>query len=523
MLGRSLLAFAVVLTPVCSTPAYGTDRTWVDGRALELVRSFFRRAPTPLARTHIARFAAHHTMLVLHLDNERSLRLALSEGRVFVDDDTVGLYLPGGELEAAWRDLVIEASRLPTVGVVDLIQGWQPPPSLTQEEAQTAGSVRRAAQNIDAQPFAVSRPQVLGPADPGGFTIEVANLEDLVSLEPLLKQASRLASPTLRLTVPDGYAYLGDFSIGSGEDVEGHLLVLKGTADIYGALRGNVISVDGDIVVHSGAIVTGDVLAYKGEVVALGGEITGEIRTLNPLDPAVPTAVPDAVTLSPLALALRKAAGLVGVLLSLGVIGFGMVAFARHNLEVVSDTVTNSFGRSFLVGLIGQLLLLPTFGMLVVGLILSVVGILLLPFAVIVYGLLVVLSVLGGFLAVAHAMGETYTRRRMALGANVGSPNSYRYLLVGLAAVSTVWVGWVVFGWVPIAGQVIYGAALLVTWLLGTAGFGAALLSRAGAREQFSGRLLPPEAMTDEYLWATPQYGVTAVKRPAEKPGSHDS
>ena len=68
--------------------------------------------------------------------------------------------------------------------------------------------------------------------------------------------------------------------------------------------------------------------------------------------------------------------------------------------------------------------------------------------------------------------------------------------LVGLGAVTTIWLAWVIFGWVPIAGQLIQGAAILITWLLGTAGFGAALLSRAGAREQFSGRLLPPEAMT---------------------------
>ena len=522
MRGRSLFALGVLLSPVCSAPTYGHDRAEGETRALDLVQSFFRRAPNLSVQTHFATFGAHHTTLVLRLDNETSVRFALSKARVFVEDDTVGVYRPGGELESAWRDLVVEAARLPTVAVVDLIQNWKPV-SLTQQEAPTATSVRQAAQGIEAAPFAVSKPQILESARPGGFTIEVANLEDLTALEPLLKQASRLASPTLRIAVPDGYAYLGDFSLGSGENVEGHLLVLKGTADIYGALRGNVISVDGDIVVHSGAIVTGDVLAYKGEVVALGGEITGEIRTLNPLGPAVSAAVPDVATLSPLALALRKAAGLAGVLLSLGVIGFGTVVFARHNLEVVSDTVSNSFGRSFLVGLIGQMLLLPTFGMLVVGLILSVVGVLLLPFAVIVYGLLVVLTVLGGILAVAHAMGETYTRRRMARGATVGSPNSYRYLLVGFGAIATFWLAWVIFGWVPIAGQLIQGAAILITWLLGTAGFGAALLSRAGAREQFSGRLLPPEAMTDEYLWATPQFGVSAVDRLTEKPPAQDS
>jgi hypothetical protein len=33
-------------------------------------------------------------------------------------------------------------------------------------------------------------------------------------------------------------------------------------------------------------------------------------------------------------------------------------------------------------------------------------------------------------------------------------------------------------------------------------------------RENFAGRIIPPEALTDEYLWATPQFGVPAVKRP---------
>jgi hypothetical protein len=148
--------------------------------------------------------------------------------------------------------------------------------------------------------------------------------------------------------------------------------------------------------------------------------------------------------------------------------------------------------------------------------VLSVAGILLLPFAVAVYALLVIVGALGGFLAVAHAMGETYTRRRMALGV-IGSPNSYRYLVIGLGALAALWLAWAVFGWVPIAGDLIRGAAFLVTWLLATSGFGAALLSRAGIRENFAGRLIPPEALTDEYLWATPQFGVQAARRPGNR------
>jgi hypothetical protein len=206
-----------------------------------------------------------------------------------------------------------------------------------------------------------------------------------------------------------------------------------------------------------------------------------------------------------------------GVFLTLSVLGFGLVLFGRQNLEIVSDTVSHSFGRALVTGLLGQVLLLPTFGMLVVGLILSVAGILLLPFAIAIFAMLVVIGVVGGYLAVAHAMGETYTRRRMALGAMIGSPNSYRYLLVGLLALTSLWAAWALFGWVPVAGSIVWGAAFFVSWLLGTAGFGAALLSRAGIKENFAGRLLPPEALTDEYLWATPQFGVPAGRRPGTR------
>jgi hypothetical protein len=96
----------------------------------------------------------------------------------------------------------------------------------------------------------------------------------------------------------------------------------------------------------------------------------------------------------------------------------------------------------------------------------------------------------------------------------VATASSYRFLAAGLGAMLVLWAAWAALGRVPVAGDLIRGAAILVTWFLGTAGFGAALLSRAGVRENFAGRIIPPEALTDEYLWATPQFGVPAVRRP---------
>jgi hypothetical protein len=200
----------------------------------------------------------------------------------------------------------------------------------------------------------------------------------------------------------------------------------------------------------------------------------------------------------------------IGVFVALAMTGFGTVFFGRRYVEVVSDTARHSFGRSFVVGFLGQLLLLPTLAMLIVGLVFTIVGILLLPFAVVAFLLAAVGAVLGGYLAIAHAVGETFTRRRMANGAFVRSPNAYGYLFTGLIGLLGLWAAAALFGW---AGPVVILfklAAMLATWIAATTGFGAVLLSRAGLRETFAGRHYGE--MSDEYLWATPPATPTAAR-----------
>jgi hypothetical protein len=347
--------------------------------------------------------------------------------------------------------------------------------------------------------------------DPTAAVVMLSRVDDPRLLERQLRELVRAPYASVRLRTPDGYAHVGHFSIGSAESLESSVLVIGGRADVYGRVAGNVVSLDGDILIHRGAVIDGDAIAYGGAITNLGGKITGKSVML--------TQAPLALAAEPTGILGRtftNAAGVAGTFLTLGLIGFGLVLFGKPNLEVVSDTVSHSFLRSFLVGLLSQVLIIPTFGMLVVGLVLSVVGVLLVPFVVAVYALLVIVGVLGGFVAVAHSMGETHTRRQLARGVAV-SPNSFRYLTVGLAAIAAVWLAWVLFGWVPVAGGLIFGAAALATWVLGTVGLGACVLSRAGIQPSFAGRYLPAEMLTDEYLWATPQQGVPAVKRPARQ------
>lgn len=349
-------------------------------------------------------------------------------------------------------------------------------------------------------------------AGPGATVISLDDLAHPIALEQRIRTLAAAGPEGLRAEVPGGTARLGPFSLANDEELAGHLLVLNGPVDVYGRLRGNLVVFAGDIVLHPGSVITGNVLAIDGEVRDRGGEVTGQIRTLSGRSAAgVPATTSIAARLA------TNLAGVLGVFLTLLLAGAGVVLFGRQPLEIISDTASNSFMRAFVTGLLGQILVLPTFGMLVVGLILTVAGILLVPFVVIVFGLLLIAAVGGGAIAVAHAMGESWTRRRMAQGVMV-SPNSLRYLAVGLAGPFLLWLVWALFGWVPVAGGLIQGVAILVSWILCSVGFGAALLSRGGFREQFAGRIVPPEMLTDEYLWATPRYGVPAAKRP-DKPG----
>lgn len=370
----------------------------------------------------------------------------------------------------------------------------------------------RIQQVADGQdPASRPRPQpIQGGAD--APTVTLNDLSHPISLEQQIVRAR--SGNDVRLNVTNGQGRLGDFSIGSDQTVSGDLLVMEGDANIFGRLEGNLVTWNGDVIVHPGAVVTGDVLAFDGQVRLDGGDVAGEVRTLSSgvSQRALVPVAPVPVRIG------RSLAGVVGSFLMLFLVGAGLVLFAKPPLEVVSDTVVSSFSRAFVSGLLGQILAIPTFGMIIVGLILSVAGILLIPFVVVVFAFLLIAGIVGGALAVAHAMGESLTRRQMAQGKAL-SPNSYRYIAAGLGGVFLLWLVWALFGWVPVAGQLMKGAAILVSWLLATVGFGAALLSRGGLKEQFSGRIIPQEMLTDEYLWATPRFGVPAAKRPDVRKG----
>lgn len=204
-------------------------------------------------------------------------------------------------------------------------------------------------------------------------------------------------------------------------------------------------------------------------------------------------------------------ANLLAVFIALGFMGLGFLFFVPKQLETVADTVWHSFWRSFLAGLFAQPLILPAFGAMIVALALTVVGILVIPFAIVGFLMAVFLAAVGGFIAVARTVGEIYLRRKMARGEPVDTWGSYRYIIYGLAGLLAVWLPVVALGWIPVAGTLLTVSAGLITWILATAGFGAAIISRAGLRGTFVRQL--DLALTDEQYWTEdamptqPRYG----------------
>lgn len=307
----------------------------------------------------------------------------------------------------------------------------------------------------------------------------------------------------------------GPRTVPAGAHVSG-TIVARGPVSISGEVDGSVVSLAGDVSVNRGGHVTGDVIAVGGRVIADSGIVDGEMRSMGSLPSLVPAASRAVVALTPTQRtlqAVRLAAGTFAVLL---IIALGVVLFAGPNLDEVVGTLASRFGRAFWVGLLGQLLILPGLLVLVVALAVSIIGILLIPFAVVAYAVAVAGLVTLGCLAVARLVGDA-----LVTGGNSARTRSLQALAIGLVLFFALWMIAAVLVWAPLAASVVRAAALAATWAAMTLGLGAAILSRAGTSRRLAGGRRPVELAA--WQTPTPVTGVVAARRPvaATGEGSH--
>ena len=196
----------------------------------------------------------------------------------------------------------------------------------------------------------------------------------------------------------------GARTVPAGATVKG-TIVARGAVDVAGTVEGSVVSLGGDVVVRRGGHITGNALSVGGRVLADSGIVDGEIRTMSSLPIPIESARTQADTRSAADRTFAAVKVVVGSFAVLLIIAIGVLLFAGPNLAEVVQTVELQFARAFWVGLAGQLLILPGLVVLCIALAVTLIGILLIPFAIVAYAIAIAGLVTLGFLAVAQLIG----------------------------------------------------------------------------------------------------------------------
>jgi len=305
--------------------------------------------------------------------------------------------------------------------------------------------------------------------------------------------------------LPDADQFtLGDRTISPGTRVDGPIAVAKGNLDVYGTVDGDVVVLGGNLRVHTGGRIIGDAWAAGGSVLIDGGVVEGQKRAVAISRPAIPAPKPH----EPLS-TWESAKLVIGWFALLMIIGLGVMVFADTNLDGVVVALERGFARSFWVGIAGQLALLPGLFALCVALACTVVGLLLVPFGIVVYIIAAAGVITLGFLAVARLAGGAITSEH---GATSPRGVNLRALVSGLVIFLGIWMVAALFAWSPIAGAILRAIAIALTWVAATLGLGAALISRAGTKRAGNAA---QRSSADEFAWQTPTpvSGVAASRR----------
>ena len=302
---------------------------------------------------------------------------------------------------------------------------------------------------------------------------------------------------------------LGDQEVPAGATKQGTIAVARGNLAVRGRVTGDAIALHGDVVVYPGGSVGGNAIAVDGHVRTVGGVVEGDVRSIRGITGSIlARAAGRGAANEPIStwVAMKMVIGWFAVLC---VIGIGVLLFAEKNLDGVVKALEQQFSRAFGFGVLVQLAAVPILLLLVLGLAITVIGILLIPFGVVAFIIAFAGLLTLGFLAVARFTGRAFFR-----GASESRAVHLRSLFVGLVVYLGLWFLAAAFIWNPIAGSILRAVALAGCWVALTLGLGATVLTRAGTRRE--GDRARAARPVDDLSWQTPTpvTGVVAARRP---------
>jgi hypothetical protein len=443
--------------------------------------------------------------LVLQFFDGGRLAISLRGDEVLVDGESVGDFQRGDALDAEWRSLLGRVVAMDNGALTRTLLDWSPTASLEGNAARMAGRLDEA---LESGLQTTSRTSLSPAGGPGaGIQRELDGLFSRPELLPLLAEAVEgLDLAGLEFRIGEGPLRIAD-----GETFEGPLLVVDGDVEVRGRLEGDVVVVGGSLRIIEGGEITGDVRLADSRLSRDGGNIRGEVTTVTAREAVV---TPDGDRLrnqlrDEIRDELRREFGrsapgrsssfvrsfgqgisglvqnVMGVLI-LATLGWILIHFAGPRVETIATVVRSSPARAGVVGLAAAFLVLPVWILGIVGLAISILGILAIPFWIVLFPLAVSLAALTGGIAAATVLGEWITNRRIQGLERLRPSNPFHTVLVGVTLLMLAFMGANVLKMAgPVTGvlQGLLTALGVLSFITATfVGLGAVLLTRGGAR-----------------------------------------
>jgi len=301
---------------------------------------------------------------------------------------------------------------------------------------------------------------------------------------------------------------VGPQEVSAGSTHQGTMATARGDLAVRGRVTGNAIALHGDVIVYPGGSVGGNAIAVDGRVRTAGGVVDGDVRSIRGITGTIlARTAGSGATGAPISTwdAMKQVLGWFTVLVAIGI---GVLLFAERNLDVVARSLDTQFARAFWLGVLAQAAAVPALMVIVIALAVSIIGILLVPFAVVAFIIALAGLLTLGFLAVARFTGRAFFR-----GARDSRAVHLRSLFIGLIVYLGLWFIAAAFVWNPIAGSVLRAIAVAGSWVAITFGLGATILTRAGTRREGE-RAVAPQVNDLSWQTPTPVTGVVAARRP---------
>ncbi|MDH3271907.1 MAG: hypothetical protein OEN56_11265 [Gemmatimonadota bacterium] len=461
--------------------------------------------------------------LELSFSDDGVFELRLDRGTVFLDDEPLGPYRVGAELDRAWRALLSEAMTLENGALAERLAAWSPP-------AEIDGSDEALGRSIDQALKRAVETSVVLETESQDRSASMAQERRLV--EVLVGSVRRLGALEEALEgLPGDYRiFVGeDFVIPEGTVVDQTLVMIDGTLRVEGEIGGDVVVVDGALEVSDSGVIRGQARIADARVLRNTGEIEGgivdvleeerdleaelrdrlreEIRAevrrdlRNEMRNEARMGSDDSFSImSPVRPVIRAVGGVLEKLILvfvLGLVGAGFIAFAGENMDNIAETARRAPGRAAVVGFAGSFLLIPVWLLGLVALLVSIIGI---PVAIAwapLFPLAAALAFLLGYLAVARTAGEWLADSGLPWTGWIRKTNPIFTLVGGLLALCLAFMVGHLVSIIPFLGffgGLLIALGVIVTILAFQIGFGSVLLTRGGRRREYQGAYDPDAA-----------------------------